>query len=336
MADRRGRARPSRVAIWIAAVATIALSVGPVGAAGAQDGVTIDGEACTDGVGVTVVVDFQELGDDTVVVRCAADAPTDGFAALDAAGVPYRTTVTFPGFLCRLFDEPSTDPCDTTSPADAYWSYWLAPAGGEWCYSNKGAGNRTPPPGSVEGWSFSLDRTSEDVPPPRFAPPGAPEGGEATPLAESDCGVGVTPGTGQTPDDVATGGTDGAEGTTVGDGTDPGRAVGRGGPVDLDAGGDDGSPVATIVGLLAVAALATAAVVVALRRRRAGITAASAGTAPTTAPSPDVWRRPDGARPASSEATGPSGGAGPGRDEPLPDVTMWARPDDGGDATLDR
>jgi hypothetical protein len=232
----------ARRAVLVGLVAALVLARP---AAARPGGVAVDGEPCPDAAGVTVVVDFHELGDDTVLVRCAPDAPQDGFEALEQAGIPYRTTVAFPGFLCRIADRPADDPCDTTSPAEAYWSYWLAPAGGEWCYSNRGAGTRTPPPGAVEGWSFSLDRTTEDVPPPRHDPPGDPEG--ATPLAADDCTT-----------------------TTASSATSPAtgeEAAGRGEPVDLDEAADGGSPVGTIAGVAAVAAVAGTAVLVARRRR---------------------------------------------------------------------
>lgn len=263
MSDLRARrparpTRPARRPSWHPAPSLVALIVALVvgaPAAGAQEGgIAVDGEPCTDGVGVTVVVDFQELGDDTVLVRCAPEAPVDGFAALEQAGIPYRTTVAFPGFLCRIADRPDDDPCATSSPARAYWSYWLAPAGGEWCFSNYGAGNRTPPPGAVEGWSFALDRTTEDVPPPRVAPPPPPDGTEAHPLGETDCTTAAAS-AGAT-DPVST--------------TDPPPAVGQGDPVDLDAAADDGggSPVGLLVAVAAVGTLVAVAVVIS--RRRAG------------------------------------------------------------------
>lgn len=239
----------------LAAAALLALVAVPAGAQ--TNGVAIDGEPCTDGLGVTVVVDFQELGDDTVVVRCAPDAPADGFAALAQADVPFRTTVAFPGFLCRLFDQPGDDPCDTASPATAYWSYWLAPAGGEWCYSNLGAGNRTPPPGSVEGWSFARDKGSEAVPPPRFDPPQPPAGSEPRPLTADDCTTSAR-------SSAPSSGDDEAPSTTTAE------PVGRGDRVDLDAASRDGagSPVATIAGASGVAVVAATVFFAARRRRR--------------------------------------------------------------------
>lgn len=141
--------------------------------------------ACATAAGVTVVIDFGDLGGG-VHVRCAPGAVSSGFDALNKVGVEFRTAIRQPGVLCRIAGQPADDPCIDTSPASAYWSYWLAPRGGAWCYSNWGAGNRVPPQGSVEGWSFSRGQTSSNVPPPGLAPP-ALAGATAPALAASDC-----------------------------------------------------------------------------------------------------------------------------------------------------
>lgn len=142
--------------------------------------------ACNTRSGVTVVVDFQELGGGTYV-RCATGSVSSGFAALQQAGIHYQTAVRFPGFLCKIAGKPENDPCINASPASAYWSYWVAPRGGSWCYSNFGAGNRTPSAGSVEGWSFSFDKTGSTSPPPRIAPPAPIPGVAPSPLPKNDC-----------------------------------------------------------------------------------------------------------------------------------------------------
>jgi hypothetical protein len=172
---RRGTTSAIAIAVL---VTTLTLAPGDAGA-------WTDG-ACTTPSGVTVVVDFQELGGG-VHVRCAPQPVTSGFEALRQAGIDFDTTVRFPGFLCRIAGKPANDPCQTTSPATAYWSYWVAQRGGTWCYSNRGAGNRTPPPGSAEGWSFSLGRTSSTSPAPRVEVPGALPGTVPAPLTPGDC-----------------------------------------------------------------------------------------------------------------------------------------------------
>ena len=141
---------------------------------------------CAGKTGVTVVVDFQELGGGTNVV-CVPGTPSSGLDALAKAGVSYQTTQRFPGFVCRIAGKPSNDPCVNTSPASAYWAYWLAAPGGSWCYSTLGAGSRKPAPGTFEGWSFALNRTADAIPPPRSAPPPAPAGSPPAELNGNDC-----------------------------------------------------------------------------------------------------------------------------------------------------
>ena len=142
--------------------------------------------ACQTANGVTVVIDFHELGGG-IHIRCAPGPVASGFEALSKAGIDYQTTIRQPGFLCKIAGKPSNDPCIDTSPATAYWSYWLAPRGGTWCYSNWGAGNRTPPAGSVEGWSFSLNKTASTSPPPGTPPPPAIPGVPTGTLSGNDC-----------------------------------------------------------------------------------------------------------------------------------------------------
>ncbi|MBK6856704.1 MAG: hypothetical protein IPG97_09210 [Microthrixaceae bacterium] len=143
-------------------------------------------EACSTPDGVTVVIDFQDLGGG-VNVRCAPGAVGSGLDALDRAGISYQTALRSPGFVCRIAGLPADDPCHVASPASAYWSYWIAGRGGTWCYSNLGAGSRTPPPGSIEGWSFSLHRSGRSTPPPRFAVPAPFPGGQANPIPANQC-----------------------------------------------------------------------------------------------------------------------------------------------------
>ncbi|MFI6588623.1 LPXTG cell wall anchor domain-containing protein [Embleya sp. NPDC050493] len=140
---------------------------------------------CPDGSGVTVIVDFQELGG-TTIVRCAPGDQATGLAALKNAGIRIAGVARWgEAFVCRVEGKPSAnvEPCIDTPPASAYWSYWHAPNGGSWTYSQWGVLNRKPPVGSFEGWSFSKNKTETSNPPPRVAParpapkptPNAPE-----------------------------------------------------------------------------------------------------------------------------------------------------------------
>ncbi|MFD4674530.1 hypothetical protein ACFWNN_32740 [Lentzea sp. NPDC058450] len=122
--------------------------------------------------GVTVVVDYRGLGGG-VQQGCAAGSPSSGIAALTAAGFGYTYAQRQQGFVCRINGRPGTDTdkCVTTSPATAYWSYWHAPAGGAWTYSNQGAATYVPARGTVQGWAFGAGEQPGIAPPAAPAPP---------------------------------------------------------------------------------------------------------------------------------------------------------------------
>jgi hypothetical protein len=125
---------------------------------------------CPDAGGITVIVDFQELGGASIV-RCAPGDQSTGLAALKNAGIPIAGTARWgESYICRVDGKPGpdTEPCITTPPASAHWSYWYATDGGSWKISEAGVTARKPPAGSFEGWSFSLNKSSD--PPPRLAP----------------------------------------------------------------------------------------------------------------------------------------------------------------------
>lgn len=169
--------RPTPTARALSAFTLGLVLAGPAVLAGPSPGVAhaaLAGTAgfCPDANGVTVIVDFQELGG-TTIVRCAqGDQPT-GLAALKNAGLQVTGTQRWgEAFICRIQDKPGPDaePCIDTPPVSAYWSYWHAPNDGAWSYSDRGGLTRKPPLGSFEGWSFSKDRTATTTPPPRVAP----------------------------------------------------------------------------------------------------------------------------------------------------------------------
>ncbi|GIJ79954.1 hypothetical protein SAMN05443287_102476 [Micromonospora phaseoli] len=153
--------------VLVLALVGAGVLVGPVPA-------TAAGSAgyCPDASGVTVVVDFKELGGGTVI-RCAPGDQATGLAALKNAGFQIAGTLRWgEGFICRIEGKPGAgaENCVDTPPASAYWSYWHAPNGGAWAYSDKGVTNRKPPAGSFEGWSFSLNRAANNAPRPAVAP----------------------------------------------------------------------------------------------------------------------------------------------------------------------
>jgi hypothetical protein len=127
---------------------------------------------CTTTSGEIVVVDFAPWGGN--IERGCAAKLTTGYAAMHEAGF---TTVGVedegPAFICRIDNDPppSQDPCITTPPPSAYWSYWHADVGqNTWSYSTVGAMSYHPPPGSVDAWVFgATDVGGTDGQPP-FTP----------------------------------------------------------------------------------------------------------------------------------------------------------------------
>lgn len=148
------RWRPRR---WSAIALGLVVLVVAVRSTDARPSWAATAGACEGDSGVTVVVDFGSLGGG-VQTRCAPEPVSSGFDALARAGFTYEGTARFPGLLCRIDDKPSAkqDACQNAPSPAFYWAYWTAPTpGGAWTYSDMGAGNRDPAPGSVDGWAFS-------------------------------------------------------------------------------------------------------------------------------------------------------------------------------------
>ncbi|MFF0825092.1 hypothetical protein ACFYUR_32370 [Micromonospora haikouensis] len=281
------------MAVVLAAVGVVGEPGSPAMAAGAAG-------YCPDASGVTVVVDFNELGGGTVV-RCARGEQPTGLTALKSAGFQVTGTLRWgEGFVCRIEGKPSAaaEKCVDTPPASAYWSYWHAADGGSWTYSDKGVLNRKPPAGTFEGWSFSLNRTANDAPRPGIAPKRP-----SPPPPPTTGGAPVTPPAGGgpvAPSSAAGGGPGSAAPTTRASGSaapsartpvsgspeTPGAPAtapptgGSGGPSPSDSEepvltgvaaprGDGGVPLGTAAGVLLLAALAAGGVIAARRRRTA-------------------------------------------------------------------
>ena len=193
-------------------------------------------EACD---GVRVVVDAGGV-DGPTSVRCAPDDPASGLEALRAAGHEYAFVPRVPGMVCTIDARP--DPCNG-APADAYWSYWHAEAGGSWNYSNQGAGQRDPAPGTVEGWAFG-GGDPPSVPPPA-PPPTDPDGDDSSDDDAGGSTDGGSPaasgGGGARSGDSGGAGSDSesGSGSGSGSGSDPGTGAATGnGTDDPDAGAE--------------------------------------------------------------------------------------------------
>jgi len=138
---------------------------------------------CDNGTGVTVVVDFQQLGG-TTIVRCDPQSTRGtGLDALKGAGFQIAGVQRWgEAFICRVENRPSAveeipvdgnpdyqETCIDTPPAAGYWSYWHAGNNCAWKYSQWGVKNRDFVAGGFEGWSFSLNATANANPKPRIA-----------------------------------------------------------------------------------------------------------------------------------------------------------------------
>ncbi|MQW77783.1 hypothetical protein GHK92_18075 [Nocardioides sp. dk4132] len=140
---------------------------------------------CTDGRGVSVVVDFGALGGG-LQESCDADGGGKKATAIFAdSGVELTYAQRSAGFVCRVEGVPSSDPCINAAPADAYWGLWWSDGEtGTWVYASLGTSSLTVPDGGSVAFSWnSGTRTQPGVAPPvaAAAAPTAPSSPRATP-----------------------------------------------------------------------------------------------------------------------------------------------------------
>jgi len=153
----------SRLVRLVAATALVA-ATGLTGAAPAY------AEACSTSTGVTVVVDFHELGGGLQQVCDGGGAGQKASALFPDNGHPLTYVQRQPGFVCRVSGAPVDDPCVNTPPADAYWGLWWSDGeSGTWSYATVGAASLTiPEGGSVAfSWNGSSTRSEPGAPPPQ-------------------------------------------------------------------------------------------------------------------------------------------------------------------------
>ncbi len=101
---------------------------------------------CTSAGGVSVVVDFRELGG-SVVTACAEDGGGKSATAIfDSVGV--AMSYSQPSARVRLPLESRQRAVLTPRPADAYWGLWWSDGtAASWTYSSYGVGSLTVPAG---------------------------------------------------------------------------------------------------------------------------------------------------------------------------------------------
>ena len=145
----------------LTAIAFSAIVLASVGAPAVGADAADPPGACTDGEGVTVVVDFTELGGE-VEVGCAPEAAT-GTAALASAGFAEERAEN--GTICAINSLPDPCPAEFTG---SYWSYWYA-EGGEWRSWMEGSDTAVPVAGGAEGWRYNDGSAGPGVDPAALA-----------------------------------------------------------------------------------------------------------------------------------------------------------------------
>lgn len=179
----RAFSRLAAAVVLTAAVGTPVLTSAPAQAA-----------SCSGSSGVTVVVDFQQLGGG-VQQQCARDG---GSAAsmFGSTGFTLDRVQSQQGFICRVAGAPADDPCVEPNGA-AYWSLWWNDGrGGAWIYATTGAdGLKVSPGGSVAfSWNQGGGRVAPSAGPDArltatpMPSPTAPEPSEAPKAAGTQGG----------------------------------------------------------------------------------------------------------------------------------------------------
>ena len=177
------RTRLARIAAAVSMTAAGVVLL-PTGAAEAA--------ACPSSDGVTVVVDFNELGGG---LKQVCDQDGGGKAAADlftGNGFPLAYVQRQPGFVCRVSGKPNEDqdPCINTPPADAYWGlFWSDGESGNWVYSSERAGTLNIPGGGYVAFAWQGSSSSaepgvsptphEDEPSDQPSPTGPKQNGGA-------------------------------------------------------------------------------------------------------------------------------------------------------------
>lgn len=122
--------------------------------------------ACGTHAGVTVVVDFHQLGKGLAV---SCDPSGGGGRASDLFTEVGHTLRYVDGesFVCEVDGAPDTQ-CVRTPPANAYWSLWWADGkSGDWKYASVGVGSLHVPDGGSVALSWQKGQSQA---PPGIAP----------------------------------------------------------------------------------------------------------------------------------------------------------------------
>lgn len=95
-----------------------------------------------------------------VISNQCVDTPTSGEDALRLAGL--AVTKAKQGYLCTIGGYP--EKCPSRYEGE-YWNYHHASLTQAWRYSNDGAGQHRPEPGTIEGWCYNAEHENRCTPP---------------------------------------------------------------------------------------------------------------------------------------------------------------------------
>ena len=254
--------------------------------------------ACPGATGVTVIVDYNEIGGPT---RAGCDANGGGESAARVfpdAGFTLEYEPRQPGYVCKVTGLPTDRPC---LESDSFWSLWWSDGkSGRWVFSNQGVSGLSVPDGGYVAFAWHEGggrATAPDVVPTAHQSTPTPtqqpshtsgdggHGGSSSSAAGSTTTTAPTTATTATSAPTTSSGaaapstkasksraSDATTATQTGSSTVPGAAEITAGPPGSDlateSSADDGGSLPTWIGLgLAAVVLGAAGLVVVLRRR---------------------------------------------------------------------
>ena len=178
------------------AVVRLAAATVLVAAAGAFVQSPASAAACATADGVTVVVDFNQLGGGVPQACVTGGGGANAAELFAAASHELARVQQQPGFVCRVDGLPTEEEeaCVRTPPADAYWGLWWSNGDtGTWTYASEGVDSLTVPDGGsvALSWNGSSTRSQPSATPPDHSQEPAPSptpssGGGATGAGTGD------------------------------------------------------------------------------------------------------------------------------------------------------
>ena len=149
-------------------VVRLAAAAFTVAAAGVVLPSPAQASTCSTGSGVSVVVDFHQLGGGVQTFCDAGGAGENAATQFEDAGHTL-TYVQGEPFVCEVDGAPATQ-CVRTPPANAYWSLWWSDGkSGTWKYSSTGVTSLEVPDGGSVALSWQGQSSQAK---PRATPPG--------------------------------------------------------------------------------------------------------------------------------------------------------------------